>query len=133
MQLINERINQVFSDSGLKKIEIAAKLGVSQPFISKLCSGVSSPSPRTLADICRVFDVNPDWLETGEGEMFVKRSMDQELAALVGTLLHDRDEAFRKQLVLTLLRYGDDEWGLLEKFAADLAEIVEKTKKDPDS
>lgn len=130
---IGNRIKTVRTTSGLTQQAFADRLGLKQNTVATYEMGKTSPSPRTLADICRVFDVNPDWLETGEGEMFVKRSMDQELAALVGQLLHDRDEAFRKQLVLTLLRYGDDEWGLLEKFAADLAEIVEKTKKDPDS
>ena len=33
-------------------------------------SGKRSFSRRTLADICEKFNVNPEWLETGEGEPY---------------------------------------------------------------
>ena len=52
METINDRISWCISDSGLTKTAFAEKLNVSQPFISKLASGASIPSDRTIADIC---------------------------------------------------------------------------------
>lgn len=65
-----KRIAQIVCATGLKKIEFARRLGVSSPFISELCTGAKKPSERTIADICREFNVNETWLRTGEGDMF---------------------------------------------------------------
>lgn len=127
MEAINERINQVFAAVGLKKIDIAAKLGVSQPFISELCSGRKQPSRRTLSDICRIFNVNELWLETGEGEMFRQQTPYMELATLVGDLMADQPGSFRQRAIAALLRCTDDEWGLFERL---LGEITQNEKKD---
>ena len=45
------------------------------------------PSGRTIADICREFDVNEDWLRTGAGPMLVEKARDEELAELFGKVL----------------------------------------------
>lgn len=125
MQEINERVNQVFSATGLKKIEIAAKLGVSPAFISQLCSGASLPSARTLSDICRVFNVDPYWLDTGEGEMFRTESVDTELARLVGELMADKPGSFRQRVVAALLRCTDDEWGVFRRVLDEIEKDAE--------
>ncbi len=127
MQPINERINQVFAAVGLKRIEIAAKLGVSAAFISQLCSGASTPSARTRSNICRVFNVDELWLETGEGEMFRQQTPYMELATLVGDLMADQPGSFRQRAIAALLRCTDDEWGLFERL---LHEITHNEKKD---
>ena len=69
MTTITDRIILVLEDSGLKKVQFAEKLSVSQAYISQLCSGARIPSDRTIADICREFNVRREWLETGEGDM----------------------------------------------------------------
>lgn len=55
MESINDRIAQCVKDSGLTKTAFAAKINVSQGFISNLCIGEKVPSDRTIADICREF------------------------------------------------------------------------------
>ena len=68
---MNNRIAQVITALGIKKIEFAKKIGISSPFVSELCSGAKKASDRTITDICREFNVNETWLRTGEGEMFI--------------------------------------------------------------
>lgn len=67
---MNTRIEQIIAALNIKKVDFANRLGVSQPFVSELCSGRKAPSDRTISDICREFNVNETWLRTGEGEMF---------------------------------------------------------------
>lgn len=67
---MNERIKKILEELGLKRVDFANRLHISQPFASELCSGAKSPSERTISDICREFGVNESWLRTGEGEMF---------------------------------------------------------------
>lgn len=69
MPTINDRIVELIETLGLKKSQFAEKLSVSQPYISQLCSGVRTPSDRTISDICREFNIRREWLETGEGPM----------------------------------------------------------------
>lgn len=114
---MHTRISKIIESLGLKKSEVAKRLGISGPFVSELCSGAKSPSDRTISDICREFNVNETWLRTGEGEMFVSISRDEEIKEFVGRLLHDEPDSFRKRLVSVLAKLTEDEWAILEEKA----------------
>lgn len=129
MESINSRIASVVEHSGLSKTAFAKKINVSQQYVSKLIVE-GTPSERTISDICRVYGINRFWLETGEGEMLSPTSLDEELAGLMGKLLSDEPESFRKRFLSVLLRFGDDEWGLLEKVIQEMNEMVSQTKND---
>lgn len=121
MQTIGERISIVIKRSGLTKTKFAERLHLSQPFVSGICSGVKQPSDRTIADICREFNVSEAWLRDGVGEMFVTRTMNQELALMVNDLMTEADESFRKRFVAALLELPPEFWPELEKFLKKLS------------
>ena len=125
MQPINERIAQVIKMSGLTRSSFAEKINVSPAFISQLCSGSSAPSNRTLSDICRVFNVDPCWLETGDGEMFRAESADAELTRLVLELMADKPGSFRQRVITALLRCTDDEWGVFRRVLGEIEKDAE--------
>ena len=114
---MHTRISKIIESLGLKKSEVAKRLGISGTFVSELCSGAKSPSDRTISDICREFNVNETWLRTGEGEMFVPISRDEEIEEFIGRLLHDEPDSFRKRLVSVLAKLTEDEWAILEEKA----------------
>lgn len=120
LEKINERIAQVVKMSSLTKTAFAAKLNVSQGFISQLCSGLSVPSDRTITDICRVFNINRNWLETGEGDMRPEADTNAELSTKVGMLLKDEPESFRQRFINALLDLDSDGWGLLEQICNNI-------------
>ena len=78
------------------------------------------PSGRTIADICREFNVNEDWLRTGEGSMFVESNEDEEITKFLGDILSDQPD-FRRRLISVLSRMTQDEWALLEAKIRELA------------
>lgn len=125
MSDLSQRISKVIDTIGIKKTIFAEKLNVSQAFVSQMCSGASQPSDRTIADICRTFDVNEDWLRTGEGEMFVQKSRDEQLAAFFGDVLSGEPD-FRRRFIAVLSRLNEDEWKLLENMAAKLVDEMQK-------
>lgn len=125
MSDLSQRIRKVIDTIGIKKTIFAEKLNVSQAFVSQMCSGASQPSDRTIADICRTFDVNEDWLRTGEGEMFVQKSRDEQLAAFFGDVLSGEPD-FRRRFIAVLSRLNEDEWKLLENMAAKLVDEMQK-------
>lgn len=122
MGTISERIAFLIKDQHETRTSFAEKINLSQPFVSGLCSGAKQPSDRTISDICRVFSVSEAWLREGEGEMYVRRSANEELAILVNDLMSDADESFRKRFVTALLELPPDLWSAFEKFVKDLAQ-----------
>lgn len=80
--------------------------------------GERAPSDRTVADICREFDVSEEWLRTGTGPMFVEKTRDEDLAEFFGHVLA-RDD-FKQRLLAALSRLDESEWSMLEQVAKKL-------------
>ena len=118
MEHLSERIVELIKALGIKKTIFARTLNVSQAFVSQLCSGERVPSDRTIADICREFDVSEEWLRTGTGPMFVEKTRDEELADFFGHVLA-RDD-FKQRLLAALSRLDESEWAMLEQVARKL-------------
>lgn len=116
MNHLNERINYLIKSLGMKKTAFAEKLNVSQAFVSQLCSGVKQPSERTIQDICTKFNVNENWLRTGNGEMFIRLSRNDEIAKFVGELMKDEEDSFKNRLIAGLAALDDTGWEVLETF-----------------
>ena len=79
----------------------------------------------TIKSICREFDVNEEWLRTGEGEMFTQMSRTDEISAFVGNILRGEPD-FRQKFISVLARMTPDEWQLLEKKVLELSEEIKK-------
>lgn len=120
MGTISERIAFLIKDQHETRTSFAEKINLSQPFVSGLCSGAKQPSDRTISDICRVFGVSEAWLRDGVGEMYVRRSANEELAILVNDLMSDADESFRKRFVTALLELPPEFWPDFEAFLKNL-------------
>lgn len=130
MSELNERISTLIASLGIKKIDFAEKINVSQAFVSQLCSGASQPSERTINDICRVFNVNEKWLKYGEDvDMFAKRTKSDEISAFIGDILSG-DMDFRGRLIAALARLSSDQWKWLEQIADNLMEDMQKEKTE---
>lgn len=123
---MHTRINEIIKHFKLTKTEFARRLGISQPFVSRLCSGESIPSDRTIQDICRIFFVNPEWLRTGEGEPYLERTREAEIMSFAVDTIRGSNE-FRRALVSMLATLDDDQWDGLEKL---LDKLLEQYKKD---
>lgn len=129
MDGIHSRIAQSVKASGLTNTAFAKKLNVTPSFISRLASGATNSSDRTIIAICREFHVDEHWLRTGEGEMFRPRSRSEELAAFFGDLLADTPD-FRHSLITVLSRMSPEEWAILEKKVWELMEEMKKISSD---
>lgn len=120
MNTINDRIALLIKDLGITRSSFADRIRVSRPFVSELCSGVKQPSDRTIADIAREFGVSLAWLQCGEGEMYVKRSANEELGLLVANIMSDADDSFRKRFITLLMTLPPEDWGKIERFIDEL-------------
>ena len=129
METINKQIAALIHAKGMNKSQFAESINVSPQFISAVCAGTKQPSDRTIADICRVYNVNEDWLRDGTGEPFMQLSREETVAAYVGRItggqITDIDESIIKFMAETPV----DEW---ESHARNLRMFAETIKK-PDT
>lgn len=122
METMADRISKVIRDKEKTKTAFSDRINVSQAFVSQMCSGLKVPSDRTIADICREFDVNEDWLRTGQGDPYIQLSRDEELAQFFGEVMKGEDPDFRRRLLSVMSRLTTDEWALLEQMAWKLVD-----------
>lgn len=128
MSDISSRISTVIKSSGLTKTAFSKKIGLSQPFVSQLASGDASPSDRTIVDICREFGVSEQWLRTGEGEMFVRLSREEEITKFAMSIVRNPDSEFQRRFISVLAQLTPEQWQLMEQMAHQL--IDEGNKKE---
>ena len=131
MTQISERIAKVVDENCRgNKSAFARAINITPAFAAQLYTGQREPSERTIADICRVFGVSKLWLDTGEGEMYVKRSLNQELDMMVTTLMNDADESFKKRFVAALLQVPPEGWDAIEEFVNKLSTAEKEPRSD---
>ena len=70
----NERVRELRKELGLSQAAFGKEIKISQRAVGLIESGVNNLSPRNFELICRNFNVNPKWLESGEYPMFVPSS-----------------------------------------------------------
>ncbi|MCI5924673.1 MAG: helix-turn-helix transcriptional regulator [Oscillospiraceae bacterium] len=91
---MGERIKELRKFLGLTQQEFATRLGSVQNTITGYETGRRTPSNQVIALICREFGVSEEWLRTGEGEMLVAVTPDE-------NFMGERIKELRKFLGLT--------------------------------
>lgn len=71
---MNTRIKQIRKTLDLTQFEFAKRLGTVQNTITGYESGRRNPSNAVITSICREFNVNEEWLRTGNGSMFIEHA-----------------------------------------------------------
>lgn len=64
---MKDRIRRIRKDLKMNQTEFGSAIGVSLAALSKYETGVVVPDKSIRLLICEKFNVNPEWLETGEG------------------------------------------------------------------
>lgn len=92
------RIKQIRKSENLTQKAFADRLGLKQNTIATYEMGRTEPSDRTIADICREFNVSEVWLRTGEGEMHIELPEDAEFD-LIMTEIQESDDDLIKSIL----------------------------------
>lgn len=123
---MKDRLKQLRKTLGLTQQAFADKLGVKRNTVGQWECGINPLTDAIILSICREFDVDEEWLRTGEGEMFVIRSKEEELAAFFGDILND-GSSFKKRFISALAALDTEDWKVIEKFINSI--IAEKKER----
>lgn len=115
---MNTRLKEIRKASGLTMEQFGARLGIGKSSISEIESGRRNPTEQMIKAICREFNVNENWLRTGEGDMVIALSRRESIAAFIGDLMKEDDDSFKLRLIDVLADLDESEW----EFLADLAQ-----------
>ena len=114
------RIKELRKELSLTQAEFGRRIGVKANTITNYETGLRNPSDAIVFAICREFDVNEVWLRTGEGEMFVEKTWEQEVVDFFSATLKGDDD-FKRRVATVLARMTPEEWAaaqsIIKKFS----------------
>ena len=122
---MNERLKQLRKSLSLSQEAFGSKLGVTGPAVSKIESGDRSLTEQMALSIIREFNVNEEWLRTGEGEMFRPISQEDEFMRAATELRIGKEEG-AMQALIEYWTMDPDQRKLIKNFILSIAEAYKK-------
>lgn len=113
--MIGERIKKVRQEKHLTQQSFAERMNLKQNTITRIETGVTTPSPAITTLICREFNVNETWLRTGEGEMFARPSGKAEQVAEWVQSIFTHGSDTEKSFVTAMSTFTKEDWSTLER------------------
>lgn len=81
-----ERLRQLRKALKINQTNFAKQLGITQTAYSMIENGNNPLSDRHIKVICSSFNVNENWLRTGEGDMFFSSPYEKEFIEIFSNL-----------------------------------------------
>lgn len=128
-----ERVKEVRKFRKMSMEQFGERLGVQKSAISKIEKGDRGLTEQMLKAICREFNVNEEWLRTGDGDMPQKLSEEEEIADLVSDVLENGKNNEFYGIILEIIRtYNELSPGsqeVIKNFSKKLGENLSKKKE----
>ncbi|RGU94938.1 XRE family transcriptional regulator [Clostridium sp. AF15-17LB] len=119
---INERIKYLRKHVlHLTQEELAPQIKISRSNLGAIEIGRVKATDRVIEDICEKYGVNIDWINTGNGDIYIQRTRSEKITDFAADILKDEEESFRRRLIEALSDLDIEEWELLEKIAEKAA------------
>lgn len=75
---MKDRIRQIRKEADLTQEAFAHRLGIKRNTVTTYETTNKMPMDSIITSICREFDVNEEWLRTGQGEMYCHSDADDD-------------------------------------------------------
>ena len=121
---MKERLKEMrkSNPNGKTQETFANYLEISKENISSYESGRRNPSDAFIKLVCEKCNVNEDWLRTGNGEMFMPETKDEQISKMLADVMKSEDGNFKKKLISALAQLDKDGWDKLEEFVDMISE-----------
>lgn len=117
---IGERIRLLRRELKLTQQEFSDQLGTKRTTLASYESGKNTPSDAVISLISLRYNINEDWLRTGQGEMKPCISREAEIAQITATLFKSEEDSFRYRMIKALCAMDENGWYFIEKLAEDI-------------
>lgn len=118
---MNERLKQIRAEAGLSMRAFAKRIGISDALVARMEAEGRTISERTIRLICSEFGVRREWLETGRGDMYEKKSEDAEAEAVLRRIGQEHNPVLRA-LATTWIQLTPDQQTELYRVARIFSE-----------
>ncbi len=128
---MNERLKKLRKTLELTQQEFADRIGIKRNSYANYETGRNTPIDAIILSICREFNVNEEWLRTGEGEIFEELTDQQKILKYTALLLKDKDSAIAnaiQTLIVTYEQLDDASKATLEKIALQYINNLKKSQ-----
>ena len=116
-----ERIRMVRKTHGMNQSEFAKEIAVSATSVCQLETGRYNISRTTKHILCQRFRINPEWLDTGEGEMYASGDTAESLVPDLVQILNDNQKLL-KALKAAMDIFSLEDWKKLNAFVEALGD-----------
>lgn len=117
---MKDRIKKIRKNAKLTQVQFGERLGVKGNTVTGYETGVRIPSDAVKFLICREFEINREWLETGQGDMYDIPLDDTAIAA--SNILENEDVPFYDTIKRIIQIY--------EKLDSDAQDVINKEIED---
>lgn len=102
---MEERLKELRTCLGMNQKDFAKSLSLGQSTWAMIEVGKRDLNDRHVKLICTIYDVNEDWLRTGEGEMFEQLTDQQKVIKHTAQLLKDTDSVIANAIKAFIVTY----------------------------
>lgn len=125
---IGNRIELIRKNNNLSRRAFGEMFGVSESVIVNVeYDRLKRPEQKEALYklICQEFDINEEWLRTGQGAIKVELSKEDYIVDFVSRILKAKDDSFKKRYISMLSRLDESGWEALERVATVMQQLKE--------
>lgn len=122
---MHNRIKELREILSLTQEEFGKKIGSARNTIANYENGNRNPSNAVVNSICREFNVNEEWLRSGEGEMFVQVPEEDQYSKAAASLLKE-DDVFAMEAIKLYHSLSSEQRAAVKNFILQLAENIKE-------
>ena len=114
---MKERIAVLRKTLGLTQKQFGEQIGVQRGTIANYELGRNIPTETVRLMICRAYGVRREWLETGEGEIFDKKTRYDQIREMSDEYMKDESDSFRSRLISVISELSEEQLAVLAEIA----------------
>jgi len=126
LSAVNERLKSLRISLGMNQKDFGERIEVAQTYLSQIEKGDRPVTDKISKIVClqnwNGKSVNEEWFLTGNGEMFVPETKDEQITRLLSDVLKKENSDFKRRLVTALSKLDDTGWKYLEDFIDSISE-----------
>lgn len=126
---MNARMKKARETLGISQVKFGEAAGIGVGTIKNIDCDRTEPNMLFFDLLCKAHNINFEWVETGEGDMFCDLSREEKIAKFIGEALSEED-SFKHHLIRILSELDETGWKKLDEAAHALLDAQEQCKSD---